>query len=132
MPTLIPNCKKDARVVVDEHAAIRCEQIRVANELTNPHLGGWHRDELMNRQAEIDLLMLQEGVGRGVSLLIEDLEEVTNEPLKAAVDLLVRAAGYKLGKDPIQEVIAGLVDVYGADRLHAAITANSELNEQRR
>ena len=117
--TLIPDCEKSSRIVADEHVAIRRKELRILHELEDPHLASWYRDGLGDDLADVILLMLQQGAGRGATLLINDLEEVTDKPLSLAIDLLFKAAAYKFARQldiDLQEVVGGWLNTSGPTR----------------
>ena len=127
MNTLIPDLGKS--LSADEHEKARLEEHRLLHEMEKA-CAGWHHDELGDDLADIIMWMLQGGVGRGATLLINDLAAVTDEPLQEAIDLLFKAASYVLVQSPevnLQKAAAVLIRVWGADRVHAAVTAQSEL-----
>ena len=124
-----------AAVGVDpRHHELMREEFEVmrTREKNLPPGGSWHNDELIDEFVDVCALVLRLGVGRGATLLINDLAGVTDEPLRVAIDLLLKAAGLRWGRDlpvSLSEVIAGLVEIFGPDRIHAAVTANSELGK---
>jgi hypothetical protein len=113
MPMLIPNLEKSSSVIADEHAAARCRELKLLRQIKEAPAGYYH-DELMDDLAGVGLWMLTKGVGRGASLLINDLTKVTDDPLRVAIDLLLNAAGYALVQDSnvlLQKTIAVLFDL---------------------